>query len=106
MTVDAVIREWNVDEGWGVIDSPETPGGCWAHFSNAAVAGYVRFESGQAVRLDWEAPGQDGYPFRAVRFWPTDRAPEHRGGDPAGRSYSSDLSLSYDDPADTDTSGH
>ncbi|ROO52320.1 hypothetical protein EDC02_7242 [Micromonospora sp. Llam0] len=36
--VDGVIRSWNVDEGWGVIDSAETPGDCWAHFSAAAGA--------------------------------------------------------------------
>lgn len=100
MTVDAVIREWNTDEGWGVIDSPETPGGCWAHFSSAAISGFVRFESGQPVRLEWQAPGQDGYPFRAVRFWPADRAPQERTSAPADRAYSSTLSLTFDDPDD------
>lgn len=98
MAVDGLIRIWNVDEGWGVIDSAETPGGCWAHFSAAAVAGYARFESGQAVRLEWQAPGQDGFPFTAVRFWPADREPESRGGSPTGQAYSSTLSLSFDQP--------
>ena len=31
--VAAIVREWHADLGWGVLDSPETPGGCWAHFS-------------------------------------------------------------------------
>lgn len=26
-----IVRMWNDDDGWGVIDSPHIPGGCWAH---------------------------------------------------------------------------
>ncbi len=26
------VRKWQEDEGWGVIDSPHTPGGCLAIF--------------------------------------------------------------------------
>jgi len=26
------VREW-AEEGWGVVDSAETPGGCWVHWS-------------------------------------------------------------------------
>lgn len=25
--VTATVRDWNDEEGWGVLDSPETPGG-------------------------------------------------------------------------------
>ncbi len=28
-----VVRWFNADEGWGVIDAPEVPGGCFVHFS-------------------------------------------------------------------------
>jgi len=28
------VRFWHRDEGFGVNDSPDTPGGCWAHFSH------------------------------------------------------------------------
>src|SRR5687767_5224347 len=31
--VRATVREWHNDLGWGVLDSPETPGGCWIHYS-------------------------------------------------------------------------
>ena len=34
MSTVGTVRVWHRDEGWGVIDSPETPGGCWAHFSH------------------------------------------------------------------------
>ena len=30
---DGVVRFWHDDEGWGVLDCPSTPGGCWTHFS-------------------------------------------------------------------------
>ncbi len=67
--VIAVVREWDEYEGWGVLDSPETPGGCFAHFSNIDAPGYRALETGAQVELEWEAPGfkQDGYDYRAVR---------------------------------------
>ncbi|WP_062428985.1 cold shock domain-containing protein [Herbidospora daliensis] len=66
MGVRGVVREWHADLGWGVIDSPETPGGAWAHFSHIQADGYRALRAGQAVDLEFEAPGQDGYPYRAV----------------------------------------
>jgi CspA family cold shock protein len=27
------VRVWHREEGWGVIESPDTPDGCFAHFS-------------------------------------------------------------------------
>ena len=33
---------WHDDQGWGVLDSPDTPGGCWAHFSHLPDAGGLR----------------------------------------------------------------
>ena len=73
----ATVREWHADLGWGVLDSPETPGGCWTHFSNietpyvASVDGgqvyqYKSLSAGEVVELEWETPGQDGYDYRAV----------------------------------------
>jgi CspA family cold shock protein len=65
--VQAVVREWFPDLGWGVLDSPETPGGCWTHYSHIEMTGYKTLTAGQAADLTWESPGQDGYAFRAVR---------------------------------------
>ena len=70
MPTRAVVRSWRDDEGWGVLDSPATPGGCWAHYSAVATAGYRTLAAGQVVELDWEAAEQDGYAFRAVRVLP------------------------------------
>ncbi|GIF74795.1 cold-shock protein [Asanoa siamensis] len=69
-TTTGSTREWRVEEGWGVVDSPDTPGGCWVHFSQIEMAGYRALAPGQVVRLEWEAPGQDGYDFRAVTVVP------------------------------------
>jgi CspA family cold shock protein len=70
--VTATVREWREEEGWGVLDSPETPGGCWGHFSNIEMAGFRTLSPGQQVDLTWEAPGfkQDGYDYRAVSIVP------------------------------------
>lgn len=68
--VEAVVRQWDDEEDWGVLDAPETPGGCWAHYSHVEMDGYRRLVPGQQVDLAWESPGQDGYGFRAVRVLP------------------------------------
>jgi CspA family cold shock protein len=73
----ATAREWHDDLGWGVLDSPETPGGCWTHFSNietpyvGSVDGadayeYKGLSMGEVVELEWETPVQDGFNYRAV----------------------------------------
>lgn len=63
---DGVVREWHDDEGWGVVDSPATPGGCWVHYSVVAMEGYRSLAVGDVVELDVERAAQDGYRFRAV----------------------------------------
>ena len=68
MGTAAVVREWHADEGWGVVDADETPGGCWVHFSVVVMDGFRFLTVGQRVDLDWEsAQDQDGYRFRATR---------------------------------------
>lgn len=68
--VKATVRFWHAEKGWGVLDSPETPGGCWVHFSHFADrSGYLDLQPGQQVDLVWQAPGfkQDRlYDYRAV----------------------------------------
>ncbi|MBB1255499.1 cold-shock protein [Streptomyces alkaliterrae] len=70
--VMATVREWHDEEGWGVLDSPETPGGCWGHYSVLRMDGFRTLTAGQRVELRWEDPGfrQDGYPYRAVSIAP------------------------------------
>lgn len=73
--VTATVREWYDEEGWGVLDSPETPpGGCFGHYSDIhAPPGFRTLSPGQKVDLTWEAPPgfkQDGYDYRAVSITP------------------------------------
>jgi CspA family cold shock protein len=66
--VDGTVRSFAADEGWGVIDAPEVPGGCLVHFSSIEIPGYRELRPGQRVRFTFERPGflQDGYAFRAL----------------------------------------
>jgi cold shock protein len=75
VTTEGVVRVWHDDEGWGVLDSPMTPGGCWAHFSHVLVPGYRRLAAGQLVTFGFEAAQQDGYSFCATEAWPADSEP-------------------------------
>lgn len=70
MTTRGIVHLWNDEEGWGVIHSPATPGGCWAHFSCVSVPGYRTLTPGSAVDFDWELFDQDGYAYRAVDVRP------------------------------------
>ena len=61
-----VVREWREEEGWGVLDSDETTGGCWAHFSVLHMAGYRSAVPGQTVVFSFERGEQDGFGYRAI----------------------------------------
>ena len=91
------VREWHDDEGWGVIDCQSTPGGCWIHFSSVAVAGQRTLTAGQQVSLEWEAPGQDGFPYRATRAWPLGAEPAGEQPSTSTNAYRSSLTLSVED---------
>ena len=70
--IQATVREWDDEEGWGVLDSSQTPGGCWAHFSAVEMTGFRSLVAGQKVDLEWESAEQDGYQYRAVLVVVTD----------------------------------
>lgn len=42
MTTQGTVRVWRDDQGLGcrVIDTDQTPGGCWTHFSSVHMSGY------------------------------------------------------------------
>jgi cold shock protein len=91
------VRLWRDEEGWGVVDSPETPGGCWVGFSEVLVPGYRSLRPGQEVELDHEAAEQDGYAYRAVRVRPAGAEPAEATVDPPSAAYTSTLTLTFDD---------
>ena len=67
-----VVKWFDPDEGWGVLEAPEVPGGCFVHFSSIEMPGYRQLHAGQRVRFTFERPGflQDGYSSRALAVWP------------------------------------
>jgi cold shock protein len=91
------VRVWHDAEGWGVVDSAETPGGCWVHVSHVLVPGYRALQAGQEVELEHEAPGQDGYAYRAVALWVMGAAPVEPTVGPPGAACTSTLTLTFDD---------
>ena len=62
------VKQWNGDEGWGALSSPEVSGEVWAHFSHIVdeADGYRSLSDGERVRFGYEHPGQDGYFWRAI----------------------------------------
>jgi hypothetical protein len=65
-----VVR-WDDEHRAAVIESPETPGGCWADAATIAHShsgGVLR--AGQVVELEWTDAGAHGFPFSAVRVVP------------------------------------
>ncbi|MFY2787523.1 hypothetical protein [Rhodococcus sp. MALMAid1271] len=77
-TTRAVVREFNGDEGWGVLDAPELPGGCWVFYSSIEGSGLRTLSPGQYVTVEYVdlvaefGPGadQDGYRYQAERVRP------------------------------------
>jgi cold shock protein len=95
------VRTYDADHGWGVIDGPDVPGGCWVHFSAIAMDGFRRLTPGQRVSFVAEAARQDGFAFRAVKVWTGDTEPiVDVPPDTRSTAYSSTLTLTFDDPPD------
>ena len=93
-----MVREWHDEEGWGVIDAEATPGGCWAHFSSLDMDGYRCLTAGQTVEFTADAPGQDGFDFRASEVRVQGVPPAHpRPPSPPSHAYSSSLTVTFDD---------
>jgi cold shock protein len=98
--VTGTVRFWQDELGWGVLDSDETPGGCWAHFSALRVPGYRALSAGERVHFDWEAGQQDGYSYRATIAWPdgVDPTSDDIAAPTESTAYRSSLTITWDDP--------
>ncbi|GAA2522351.1 cold-shock protein [Pilimelia columellifera] len=91
------VRVFHAERGWGVIDGPEVPGGCWAHFSAIAMDGYRELSQGQQVTFRAEAFSQDGFAYRAVKVWTGGVEPPDQPPTPDGSAgYRSSLTLTFD----------
>ncbi|WP_433788464.1 cold shock domain-containing protein [Actinoplanes sp. CA-252034] len=101
------VRIFHADEGWGVIDGPDVPGGCWVHFSVIAMDGYRELTDGRHVSFRYEAASQDGFDYRAVKVWtegvePPDEPRAEGGGSAVYRSM---LTSTFDAPHSDDAAG-
>jgi cold shock protein len=84
----------------GVIDSADTPGGCWVHFSHFVTDGEGRPRAGDQVTFTYEALPQDEFSYRAVLVWPLGADPgTSRAGHQDGPSaaYQSRLTIRWSD---------
>lgn len=94
------VRVFDADEGWGVIDGPDVPGGCWVHFSTLAMDGYRKLTPGQQVSFRAEPKSQDGFPYRAVKVWTGGTEPPGQSRITTGSTgYHSWLVVTSDPPA-------
>jgi CspA family cold shock protein len=93
------VRVWHREEGWGVIDSPDTPGGCWANFPvlwaddtrhprspEIISSGFRELFDGEVVDFNWRsAKDQYGYTYAATSVFPRGRqAPTADSDDATG----------------------
>jgi CspA family cold shock protein len=97
MASTGTVRTFNADEGWGVLDAPDTPGGCWVHFSAIVAAGYRSLTAGDHVRFHAERGEQDGFAYRATKVWTGGTEPPDPVHDePSSGAYQSSLTLTVD----------
>jgi CspA family cold shock protein len=66
VVVKGRVESWSDEEGFGVLSSPGVRGEVWAHFSQIRAEGFHRLVAGEPVEFEYETPGQDGFPHRAV----------------------------------------
>jgi CspA family cold shock protein len=72
--IEATVKQWTDDEGWGVLSSPEVDGDIWAHFSALQADGFRTLTAGDTASVevvDLGGPIQDGYRYRAERIIPS-----------------------------------
>lgn len=93
---DGVVREWHDEEGWGVIDYPATPSGCWTHFSAIVSAGYRQLSPGSSVAFTSERAQQDGYSYRAAQVFPRGHDVEPQAATETPGAYQSRLTITVD----------
>lgn len=81
----------------GIIDSDETPGGCWTLFHSVAVEDFPALREGQQVEFEWDAldSPMSGCNFSTIRAWPAGSEPYV--APPPDSPYSSRLWITFPD---------
>ena len=73
LVIRARVERWSDEQGWGVLEADEAPGGVFVHFSAIQEGGYRFLRAGQTVELepdDLVPYGHEGCAYRAVRVRP------------------------------------
>jgi CspA family cold shock protein len=67
---EGVVKIWKMEEGWGMIASPELPAGhdAWVHYSDILGPGCRTLEIGGRVELEIVQRRQDGFDFVATNI--------------------------------------
>jgi CspA family cold shock protein len=65
-TFRGTVKFYSPTKGWGGIESTETPGDVWVHFSVIEGEGYRELLEGEAVEFRYEAARQDSWRYRAT----------------------------------------
>ena len=103
MRATGVVREWHDDDGWGVVECDETPGGCWVHATAVrARHSFGHLPVGSEVEIDYEAGPQTPYSYRAIEAWPAGEEPYRDNVivvEGPSEAYRSVLRISFDDEA-------
>ena len=98
---EGTIRAWSDERGFGVIDSADTPGGCWFHFACVVIDELASPRPGDQVTFTYETSPQDGFSYRALLVWPPGVGPgtplHERPGDGPSAAYQSRLTIRWSD---------
>jgi cold shock protein len=60
------VKFYKEENGWGGIESEDTPGDVWVHFSVIEMPGFRSLYAGQEVEFRWEEAEQDSWHYRAT----------------------------------------
>ena len=101
MASEGTVREWSDERGFGVIDSADTPGGCWFHFSCVVTKELASPRPGDQVTFTYETLPQDGFSYRALLVWPPGVRPgtplQERPNEGPFAAYQSRLTIRWSD---------
>ncbi len=94
------VRQWDAELGIGSIDSSETPGGCWVHWSVMSRQLARVLSAGNPVVFTWvRVQDQDGFLFRADSVWEPGGSPGAEEHKCVPGAYRSQLVVDWDAPA-------
>ncbi len=82
------VEHWDTELGLGSLASPETPGGCWVHWSVMSRQLAQVLSVGDPVMFTWvSVQDQDGFLVRADSVWEPGGSPGAKGHQNVGGAY-------------------